>query len=74
MVDCGFFRACLQNGQLWQIAALTRAPPVGALMFLGGLGTLDIPVLLHLLTLPTELDAGFNRALPLLWNIPEDFG
>jgi hypothetical protein len=22
MVDCGFSRACLQNGQLWQIAAL----------------------------------------------------
>lgn len=48
------------------LAALTRAPSVGVLMFLAGLGTLGIPVLVHLLTLPTELDASFNRALPLL--------
>ena len=48
------------------LAGLTRAPSVGALMFLGGLGTLGIPVLVHLLTLPTEFDASFNRALPLL--------
>ena len=48
------------------LAALTRAPSVGVLMFLGGLGTLAIPVLVHLLTLPTELDASFKRALPLL--------
>ena len=38
------------------LAGLTRAPSVGALMFLGGLGTLGIPVLVHLLTLPTEFD------------------
>jgi len=48
------------------LAALTRAPSVGVLMFIGGLGTLGIPVLVHLLTLPTEFDASFNRALPLL--------
>ena len=48
------------------LAALTRAPSVGVLMFLAGLGTLGIPVLVHLLTLPTEIDASFNRALPLL--------
>ena len=48
------------------LAALTRAPSVGVLMFLGGLGTLGVPVLVHLLTLPTEFDASFNRALPLL--------
>ena len=48
------------------LAGLTRAPSVGALMFLGGFGTLGIPVLVHLLTLPTEFDASFNRALPLL--------
>ena len=48
------------------LAGLTRAPSVGALMFLGGLGTLGIPVLVHLLTLPTEFDASFTRALPLL--------
>jgi Zn-dependent membrane protease YugP len=48
------------------LAALTRAPSVGLLMFFGGLGTLGIPVLVHLLTLPTEFDASFKRALPLL--------
>jgi len=48
------------------LAGLTRAPSVGLLMFLGGLGTLGVPVLVHLLTLPTEFDASFNRALPLL--------
>ena len=48
------------------LAALTRAPSVGILMFLGGFATLCIPVLVHLLTLPTEFDASFNRALPML--------
>ena len=48
------------------LAALTRVPSVGVLMFLGGLATLCIPVLVHLLTLPTEFDASFNRALPML--------
>jgi Zn-dependent membrane protease YugP len=48
------------------LAALTRVPSVGVLMFIGGLATLCIPVLVHLLTLPTEFDASFNRALPML--------
>jgi Zn-dependent membrane protease YugP len=48
------------------IAVLTRIPSVGLLMFLGGLFTLLTPVVVHLLTLPTEFDASFNRALPLL--------
>ena len=48
------------------LAALTRAPSVGVMMFIGGLGTLCIPVLMHLLTLPTEFNASFKRALPLL--------
>ena len=48
------------------LAALTRVPSVGVLMFLGGFATLCIPVLVHLLTLPTEFDASFNRALPML--------
>jgi hypothetical protein len=57
------------------LAGITRAPSVGALMFLGGLTTLCIPVLVHLLTLPTEFDASFNRALPMLQRegyIPEE--
>jgi Zn-dependent membrane protease YugP len=48
------------------LAAATRAPSVGVLMFIGGFSTLCIPVLVHLLTLPTEFDASFKRALPLL--------
>jgi Zn-dependent membrane protease YugP len=48
------------------LAGVTRAPSVGVLMFIGGLATLCIPLLVHLLTLPTEFDASFKRALPLL--------
>ncbi len=48
------------------LAGVTRAPSVGLLMLIGGFGTLCIPVLVHLLTLPTEFDASFNRALPML--------
>ncbi len=57
------------------LALVTRVPSVGLLMFLGGLATLCIPVLVHLLTLPTEFDASFNRALPILSSgsyIPEE--
>jgi len=48
------------------IAMVTRVPAAGALMFLGGLATLCIPLVVHLLTLPTEFDASFKRALPIL--------
>jgi Zn-dependent membrane protease YugP len=48
------------------LTVITRVPAAGALMFLGGLATLCIPVVVHLLTLPTEFDASFRRALPLL--------
>ena len=48
------------------LAGITRAPSVGVLMFVGGLASLCIPVLVHLLTLPAEFDASFNRALPML--------
>lgn len=48
------------------IVALTRAPGVGILVFLGGLMALGTSTLVHLATLPTELDASFNRALPVL--------
>lgn len=46
--------------------ALARAPAIGLLTFLGGLLTLGASVVVHALTLPTELDASFARALPLL--------
>lgn len=57
------------------ITAVTRLPAAGALMFLVGLASLLIPVLVHLVTLPVEWDASFKRALPLLATgeyIPED--
>jgi len=57
------------------ITLLTRIPAAGALMFIGGLATLCVPLVVHLLTLPTELDASFRRALPILASgdyIPEE--
>jgi Zn-dependent membrane protease YugP len=46
--------------------ALTRSPYLGLLGLAGGAVTLATGVVVHLLTLPTELDASFVRALPLL--------
>lgn len=48
------------------IGAITRVPGLSILMFLGGLMTLGTSTIVHLVTLPTEFDASFNRALPLL--------
>jgi len=48
------------------IGILTRAPMVSLLMILGGFLSLGTTTLVHLMTLPTELDASFKRALPLL--------
>ena len=48
------------------IGAITRVPGLGILTFLGGLFTLGTSTLVHLVTLPTEFDASFNRALPML--------
>lgn len=48
------------------IGALTRAPALGLLMFGAGLLTLGTSTLIHLATLPTEFDASFSRALPML--------
>ncbi|MDJ0783790.1 MAG: zinc metallopeptidase [Desulfosarcinaceae bacterium] len=48
------------------VTAITRIPATGALMLLAGLLTLGVPVVVHFLTLPTEFDASFNRALPIL--------
>lgn len=48
------------------IIGITRLPYAGLLMFLGGLLTLGSAVLVHLLTLPTEFDASFGRAMPMM--------
>jgi uncharacterized protein len=46
--------------------ALTRSPYLGLLGLAGGIITLGTAVVIHFLTLPTELDASFMRALPLM--------
>ncbi len=46
--------------------ALVRAPLAGVLFLAGGLLTLGTSTLVHLLTLPMEMNASFVRALPLL--------
>lgn len=48
------------------IIGITRIPIAGLLMLLGGFLTLGSAVAVHVLTLPTELDASFGRALPML--------
>jgi Zn-dependent membrane protease YugP len=48
------------------VGALTRAPGLSLLMFGAGLLTLGTSTLIHLATLPTEFDASFARALPML--------
>ena len=46
--------------------ALTRSPYLGLIGLAGGVLTLGTGVVVHFLTLPTELDASFMRALPLM--------
>jgi Zn-dependent membrane protease YugP len=48
------------------IIGVTRLPMAGLLVLLGGVMTLGSAVVIHLLTLPTEFDASFRRAMPLL--------
>lgn len=44
----------------------TRVPALGLLTFAAGFLTLGISAIVHLVTLPTEFDASFGRALPML--------
>jgi len=46
--------------------ALTPARIVGIMGFIAGLATLAAGIVVHALTLPTEFDASFGRALPLI--------
>jgi hypothetical protein len=45
---------------------LTRMPALGIVTILAGLLTLGTSAAVHFVTLPTEFDASFNRALPML--------
>lgn len=48
------------------LGIITRVPALGLVTFLGGMLTLGTSALVHFVTLPTEFDASFNRALPML--------
>lgn len=48
------------------VALLSKSPLAGGLMLVLGMAILLLPVVFHLITLPVEWDASFNRALPLL--------
>ena len=48
------------------IGGLTKAPGIGVLMLFAGLATLASSTAVHALTLPTEFNASFARALPML--------
>lgn len=48
------------------LGAALQVPLIGRLLLFGAVLVLGIPVIVHLVTLPVELDASFNRALPLL--------
>ncbi len=48
------------------VGIVTRAPGLGAVMLLAGFVTLASSTAVHALTLPTEFDASFTRALPML--------
>lgn len=50
------------------VGMLTRAPSIGIIMFAAGFFTLATSTLVHFATLPTEFDASFARALPMLDN------
>jgi len=55
------------------IFALTRSPAVLVLQTAIAIGILAVTVVIHAVTLPTEFDASFKRALPLLKHyLPED--
>ncbi len=45
---------------------LAKIPAVGLIMLLAGFTIMCLPVILHIVTLPVEFDASFNRALPIL--------
>ena len=48
------------------IIGITKVPAAGLLMFGGGMLSLGAGVMVHLMTLPTEFDASFGRAMPML--------
>ena len=56
------------------VFALTRSPVVLGLEIAAALGIMSTSILIHAVTLPTEFDASFKKALPVLesYLLPED--
>ncbi len=50
------------------LVVLTRAPQFGILSFLAAFLLMGMGILVQLVTIPVEMDASFNKALPLLEN------
>ncbi len=48
------------------LALVTRAPSVALLNIAGAFLVLGFGIVIHFITLPVELDASFNKALPIL--------
>ncbi|HFD32337.1 MAG TPA: zinc metallopeptidase [Gammaproteobacteria bacterium] len=48
------------------VTAVTRAPALGGVLFFIGIGSMFMASIVHLITLPVETDASFNKALPIL--------
>jgi hypothetical protein len=48
------------------LGLVTRVPSIGLVTLAAGLVTLGKAAVVHFVTLPTELDASFGRALPML--------
>lgn len=48
------------------ITLITRTPSAGLILLLAGLASFGSAALVHMATLPVELDASFRRALPIL--------
>lgn len=48
------------------VGALTGSPAVGILTLLGAVAIMGASIAVHLITLPVEFDASFNKALPIL--------
>lgn len=48
------------------LGLVTLSPAVGLVTIVAGIATMASAVVVHLVTLPVEFDASFNRALPVL--------
>jgi Zn-dependent membrane protease YugP len=49
------------------IALVSRSPLLGLITLLAGMASMGFASVVHLVTLPVEIDASFNKALPLLF-------